>query len=868
MPVVRMHIDSAEALADGYGRVAGQVRDAMAELSPLLTEALALLDMAGQHPVYGPMPALTETANGLTDDKADLAWRVDLLRSNDELRLDAIRLGELNDAIANWNGTDNDALLDALLRERRELLEEIGDRDPSATDVDPDILELAALHGVSYAEAFYSVTTATIDELTNQIDSWDRGDNALELDALIAERDAQIALLTEGDDDLSAMFLASLFAGKTANEAATDLLTFISEETRIEAVMGDHDVSREHAEALLAQIDAGFDVLAASGIEGAELETATHVLYWAVTEGHDFDEITNLVETRGIDHETAAGIVANAEVYGLTGEEFLALKGFGEHFDTFDNAQDPNAAAGSFGYNASYMSTSDTVGTNGQVNIHNLRYVVDNPNQYSADEVSAAQALLDQPQLLARIDTASHTDLFPNDGGFGSTTADDQNYSIEDLINFENKQFAFAQLDDHRFDIDVAHQGGAVDGHLSKSDYQAFLDDNFDDLTAAEVEALEIVIGGDLFDQTWWEENKNSLAMASALVAAGAFTAATGGFGGVVVAGLVGGTAAAGTTVAINATSDNLDLTDDLASNSFNGALVGVGTATAPASFTALRAGATPGARILGATELTAEVTGTIALGTLDPVLRPILGQENLDGVKDGTGAVSAITGIGSVGAHGVRWVNTRARVTAYPADLQAPVQRVVNRNWRAADQFLDGFEGLNDGLTQRIVLNNLDDDTFAALAYESRVPRIAEQQGIDPHSAAHLIDGEVKQAKNGNLRAVGGHFEDSPNFRIVGETWLDETSGLPTAMIEVFDPGAGQWVPKKAPSTLFPSTWDEERVLSNVQEAFDNSVEGAKPNQWVGETSSGHTISGYYLNNTSSPTAGWSTAWFSGGPK
>ena len=71
MPVVRMHIDSAEALADGYGRVAGQVRDAMAELSPLLTEALALLDMAGQHPVYGPMPALTETANGLTDDKAD-----------------------------------------------------------------------------------------------------------------------------------------------------------------------------------------------------------------------------------------------------------------------------------------------------------------------------------------------------------------------------------------------------------------------------------------------------------------------------------------------------------------------------------------------------------------------------------------------------------------------------------------------------------------------------------------------------------------------------------------------------------------------------------------------------------------------------
>ena len=83
MPVVRMHVDSAEALADSYGRVAGQVHDAMAELSPLVTEAMTLLDMPGQNPLYGPMPALNETAIGLGDDNADLAWRVDFMKSTD-----------------------------------------------------------------------------------------------------------------------------------------------------------------------------------------------------------------------------------------------------------------------------------------------------------------------------------------------------------------------------------------------------------------------------------------------------------------------------------------------------------------------------------------------------------------------------------------------------------------------------------------------------------------------------------------------------------------------------------------------------------------------------------------------------------------
>ena len=39
MSVVRMHIESADALADAYSRAANDARHAIAELSPLVTES-------------------------------------------------------------------------------------------------------------------------------------------------------------------------------------------------------------------------------------------------------------------------------------------------------------------------------------------------------------------------------------------------------------------------------------------------------------------------------------------------------------------------------------------------------------------------------------------------------------------------------------------------------------------------------------------------------------------------------------------------------------------------------------------------------------------------------------------------------------
>ena len=182
MPIVRMHIDSAEGLVAAYGAASADAREAVNVLSPLVTEAYDLLGMAGQNGLYGPIPALVNLANDLRTEQDDVTWRVDWLKSTDALplglsgrvqgevpvdldaafrasgltaeqielanemmrdgvsfadavaaaqsddpqaALEAMRLAELNDAIENWNGTDNDPILDQLLRERRELLERL-----------------------------------------------------------------------------------------------------------------------------------------------------------------------------------------------------------------------------------------------------------------------------------------------------------------------------------------------------------------------------------------------------------------------------------------------------------------------------------------------------------------------------------------------------------------------------------------------------------------------------------------------------------------------------------------------------------------------------------------------------------------------
>ena len=203
-------MESADGLVDEYRNAAGNVRDILADLSPYVTDAYELLGR-GQNPAYGPRAALQTLVNDLGVEREDVAWRVDYIRAfdgqdlgidgrvtafapanldaafgqagltdeqaaiaqqlmddgasftdaitaaqteNPESTLAAIKLAELNAEIENWNGTDNDPKLDALLSERRALINELTGKEP--WEVDEDLAVLAALNNISYCLLYTS----------------------------------------------------------------------------------------------------------------------------------------------------------------------------------------------------------------------------------------------------------------------------------------------------------------------------------------------------------------------------------------------------------------------------------------------------------------------------------------------------------------------------------------------------------------------------------------------------------------------------------------------------------------------------------------------------------------------------------------
>ena len=179
MSIVHMRIDEADGLVEAYGAASANVRDAKNALSPLVTQAYELLGMPGQNGLYGPIAALVNLTNDMSTEQRDVAWRVDWMKTVNAQDLDldgrveafipekledalelvgltaeeaeiaedmindgvsfnnavaaaqsddpdatlaALAIAELNSAIANWNGTDNDPILDALIKERGELV--------------------------------------------------------------------------------------------------------------------------------------------------------------------------------------------------------------------------------------------------------------------------------------------------------------------------------------------------------------------------------------------------------------------------------------------------------------------------------------------------------------------------------------------------------------------------------------------------------------------------------------------------------------------------------------------------------------------------------------------------------------------------
>ena len=116
MSVVRVHPERARDLVERYASAGQDIRQCMTELSPLVSQALALLDQPGQHPLYGPLPALTTAANDLAADGRDVDWRLDMILAGDARPMGMsgiLRLDNAGPVVDNPNVDLVDALIAA-----------------------------------------------------------------------------------------------------------------------------------------------------------------------------------------------------------------------------------------------------------------------------------------------------------------------------------------------------------------------------------------------------------------------------------------------------------------------------------------------------------------------------------------------------------------------------------------------------------------------------------------------------------------------------------------------------------------------------------------------------------------------------------
>jgi hypothetical protein len=209
-------------------------------------------------------------------------------------------------------------------------------------------------------------------------------------------------------------------------------------------------------------------------------------------------------------------------------------------------------------------------GDDDKVSRKDLQWIVDNPDDIDPLLVDLAARLLANKTLFARLDTATDESEFL-DGEFGRLETDDKLISTSDIQSFLLKATLAHQLGPYADEIDTAAKGGRPDGKYSRADFEEFLNNH------PELEpVVQTVLDQRLYDQSFWEANRDSIAITFAFAAGAIAVVITGGGAtGIVIAAIAGGVTSAGTTAAINA-GTGLDITDGLLANTITGVFAGM----------------------------------------------------------------------------------------------------------------------------------------------------------------------------------------------------------------------------------------------------------------------------------------------------
>ncbi len=438
-----------------------------------------------------------------------------------------------------------------------------------------------------------------INELSRGVSEWKVTDSAAQLDFLVRNRRERISAFLDGDEAATQMVIELLDGGLDFANAVgiAEQRVF---DLRVAEVVAENGGSLAEAEEYVHDLDYQLAVLRANGFVGEEAVVGVTL---AMSLGIDIEDVVEAVVDHDVDLVDAVGWIASSRALGVSVSELLALRGFRESLGELDNPSGGRA--------------------DGKVSAGDLRYVVEHPWKFAAPTVVAAQALLDNPDLWNRLDTAAGNEQLLSGDVFGSRVPGDGVVSLDDLEMFMAKSQIHSVLKEYRDEIDVAADGaGEVDGFYSRADFRRFIEDNPhlpDEVLVAADAALE----AGWFDRTWFEEHRDELAIGAAVLAGGAVIVLSAGTATplVLAAGAAAGAAAAGgTALTINLTGDAHDAFDGVVRNVRNGAVVGFTVAGMPTVIQSV--GATSGAARLKAVSAAAtDVASIAACGALDIVL-------------------------------------------------------------------------------------------------------------------------------------------------------------------------------------------------------------------------------------------------------
>ncbi len=549
-----------------------------------------------------------------------------------------------------------------------------------------------------------------IDALTSALVGWDDRASDPATMSMESERRRLVLLLVGGDVALGARVMDAIGGGLNAADALVEVDRLIRFDERVAAAMTDLGISFVPARELVERIDRELGELAALGFTHDESVGAVAL---ADHFGLAVSAVADRTAVSDVGPIEAIGEMLTANALGVTLFEFDALGGLRRHFDVFDNATGGRA--------------------DGRVSAADLRFVTENVWLFTAGQLIAAQALLALPGLRNRLDTADENADTLAAEGFGRTDPGDGLIAESDLRAFMLKSQINHLLRDHADIIDVADDpSGVVDGIRSQNDFRRFLGDN-PDLPVPVVAAAETMLANGWFDESWWQEHKDELALGAAVLAGGIVVIATGGGAGLLYVAAAAGGAAGGTTIVINlATGD--DLLADVASNSLKGVIVGVGVHSVATGAAAYGAAATPLARSAAVASTTAGATDVISIGGADLLLP----EDYEEAAHDYADAVNMVASGWEMTYEGGGWIASRmATFESLDDQLDALSTAIARqrqgRHVAGAVERTEGYGGyFHDEADAQSVLDAVHDGTAEILGRTNQGDILVRVEGIE----------------------------------------------------------------------------------------------------------------------------------------